>query len=268
MLIGQAARQLQECERIARGLGEQPVPDPWRCLACPAGKNLSGRLIGEPGKHEFSQASGLETGCLTLARAEEDRQPLGPQAPRGEHQRVSGRPVQPLGVVHHTDHGTVLGGHRQQTKHRDRDQQAIGIRGRRHTERTGQRLGLDIRQLSQAAKNRPQQLVQPGERQVGLGLHPAGREHPHRPRVLPRVAKQRRLADPRLTPHHQRAATTRAGVVQQPVDGRALSLSSEQPRARKLRRRPRHSAHGSPCGDCRPGPRWPGDRRSQWRSDW
>jgi len=159
---------------------------------------------------------------------------LGSQPPGREHQGIRGRPVQPLGVVHHTQRGAVLGGRRQHTQHRGRDQQAVSVRGRRDPKCAGQRPGLNIRQLAQVAKDRPQQFVQPGEGQVRFGLHPGRGQHRHRRGSLACVVQQRRLADPGLTPHHQRSASTRAGIRQQPVDDRALGLSPKQPRALSL----------------------------------
>ena len=60
-------------------------------------------------------------------------------------------------------------------------------------------------------QDRAQELVQPGERQVRLGLH-AGRlqdSHPARARTRGSLGQQRRLADPRLAGDDQRAAAAR-----------------------------------------------------------
>jgi hypothetical protein len=46
-------------------------------------------------------------------------------------------------------------------------------------------------QLAQIRQDRPEEFVQSGERQVGLGLHADRGQHQHRRRVLPGVAEQR-----------------------------------------------------------------------------
>ena len=140
------------------------------------------------------------------------------------------------------------------------------MRGRRDPKCAGQRPGLNIRQLAQVAKDRPQQFVQPGEGQVRFGLHPGRGQHRHRRGSLACVVQQRRLADPGLTPDDQGPASALAGVVQQLVDRRALGLPPEQPKARKLRPGTRHSAHGSPCGDRRLEPALAGHQPTHRRS--
>jgi len=78
--------------------------------------------------------------------------------------------------------------------------------------------------------------MQPGERQIGLGLHTfrAENQHPRRSSLY-RVAEQGGLADPRLAANHQGAAYPPVSVLQQTVDHRALVLAPEQPRSRLLK---------------------------------
>ena len=104
-------------------------------------------------------------------------------------------------------------------------------------------------------QDRAQQPMQPRERQIRLGLHASRGQYRHRRRPLPGVVQQRRLADPGLASDDQRPAGARAGIVQQPVDGRALRISPEQPQdSFLLKPLARHSAHGNRCRGFRPGP--------------
>jgi hypothetical protein len=86
--------------------------------------------------------------------------------------------------------------------------------------------------------------MQPGECQVRFGLDPTRRQHHHRRRLLFRIIQQRRLADPRLAAHDQRPGRACPGVLQQGVDGRTLTVSSQEPHS-LLETRPCHSAHGN-----------------------
>ena len=54
----------------------------------------------------------------------------------------------------------------------------------RQPEGASQRGALHVGQLAGAVEERPQQLMQPGERQLGLGLHAGAGEHPHAVRLL------------------------------------------------------------------------------------
>jgi hypothetical protein len=117
------------------------------------------------------------------------------------------------------------------------------MRGRRQPQSTRQSLGLGLRQFAQMRQNRPQQPMQPGERQIRLGFHAAGAQDPHpRRRLLYRVLQQRRLADPGLAAHHQSLADTAAGILKHAVDYRALTLTAQQLRSPLLKPEAGHSA--------------------------
>jgi hypothetical protein len=98
----------------------------------------------------------------SLARAEQHRQPLRPRPAGGEHQRIGRRPIHPLPVIDHTQRRPALRGRREQAKHR-----RPGIRSQ-WVDGTCQRPGLGFRRLTQIRKGRPQQPMQPSERQIGL----------------------------------------------------------------------------------------------------
>ena len=74
--------------------------------------------------------------------------------------------------------------------------------------------------------------MQAGERQLHLRLHPHRPGHPHIRRRPGHVLQQRRLAHPRLAPHHQRPPASRPQIPQQAIEHRALSLAVQQRRHR------------------------------------
>ena len=79
-------------------------------------------------------------------------------------------------------------------------------------ERDPQRVALRTRQPLQPVQQRRAQLMQAGERQLHLRLHPCRPGHPHIRRRPGHVLQQRRLAHPRLTPHHQRPPASRPQI--------------------------------------------------------
>ena len=83
-------------------------------------------------------------------------------------------------------------------------------------------------QLLQLAEQRPQQLDQPGEDDLSLGLHAVHPEYQHAVGAGNRVVDQRGLADPRLAEQQQRAARSGTRVVEQPVESRSLRLTPNQ----------------------------------------
>ena len=65
------------------------------------------------------------SGVDGLPRHEQDRDWLREQPMRNERQCLSGRLVQPLSIVDHTEQWLLLGKLRQETEGRDPDQEAI-----------------------------------------------------------------------------------------------------------------------------------------------
>jgi len=79
-------------------------------------------------------------------------------------------------------------------------------------------VALRRRELVQVAKDRPQQVVQPGERQKCLRLHPRNVQHQHPAirRAHRGLTKERRLAHARPAGHLQGTAPG-VNVIEQPV---------------------------------------------------
>ena len=95
-------------------------------------------------------------------------------------------------------------------------------------ERRLDRITLRPRQPIEVAKDRSQQLVQPGKGLQRLRLHARGPQHEHPPLcgALGGHSNERRLADTRPTGQPQRAATV-VNVVEQLIQHAQLGLAPE-----------------------------------------
>ena len=112
---------------------------------------------------------------------------------------------------------------------------ATGVRSK--AERPQQGLGLPAGQAGGAGQHRPQQLMQPGEREPGLRFPAGDRQHPHarRPGPFGGVGQQHGLAHPRFTGDQQHLAGRRDRIYQGaqpgqpgvPADDRCLLLCGE-----------------------------------------
>ena len=161
---------------------------------------------------------------------------LGQQPARHERQRLRRRAVQPLGVVDQADQRLLAPDLGQQPEQRQADQEAIRRRARAQAERGAQRVALRAGQGVEPVEHRRAQLLQRGERQPGLRLHARGARHLAVGRPLGHVGQQRRLADPRLAPQHQRPALAGAHRVQQPVERLALAVTAQEHQGPNLHR--------------------------------
>ena len=70
--------------------------------------------------------------------------------------------------------------------------------------------------------------MQPGERQLHLGLHADGARDPAPGRLLGDELQQGGLADARLAAQHQHRALARADALQQPVQRSTLVAAASQ----------------------------------------
>ena len=225
---GQAARQLQQGERVAARLGHDPVAHALVQAPEDRGGEQCARVgVGKPVHVELRQAD--ERVLLRrLADGEHHRDPLGQQTPGDEREHQRGGLVEPLRVVDHADQRKRFGGLGQQAQDGHGHQEAIRGSALLQAERDLQRGALGRRQRLQPVEQRRAQMMQAGERELHLGLHA------HRPRdatpgrLAGDVLQQRRLADTRLAAQHQRRALADPDARQQPVQHRALPLSALQ----------------------------------------
>ena len=224
------ARQLQQRERVAVGLGDQPVAHPVIQPAGNAGRQQLPRVgVGERPDGQLRQV-GQRALLLGRADGEDHRDPLRQQAPPDERQRLGGGLVEPLRVIEYADQRSVLGDLGQQAERRQRHEKALRRRAVLQTERDLQRVPLRARQASELTEHRRAQLVQPGERKLHLGLDARGAGDATALRVLEHVLEQRRLADPRLAAQDQDPALPRPRIRHQALQRLARLAPTRQPR--------------------------------------
>ena len=225
---GQRRRELDQRERVAAGLLEQHVADGRRDRAAGAEADQGlCRVRVQAAELELAQPAGLEAPVAALARAEQHHDALGVESPGDEQQRVGRRRVEPLRVVDQAQDRAALRQLGDERQAGGRDQEAVaGAVG--EPERALQRAGLRGRQALEQVQRGTQQLVQPRERQLGLRLDSARREHVHVGRAIAHVLEQGGLADSRLSPQHERAAARRPRGIEQCADEGALRVPSVQ----------------------------------------
>ena len=123
--IREAGWQLQQRERVAGRLGQQPFTHRRRRTRYAASEQAHGRLAVQPADHQLLEPSTLKPPLLALSGPKQNHHPLSDQPPRREYQRIHRRHVQPLRVVDQTQHRPRLRGGRQQRQHPGRHQEAI-----------------------------------------------------------------------------------------------------------------------------------------------
>ena len=226
----QRRRQLDERQRVAVGLLEQPLADLRRGRRGGVREQLGGGRVVEAVDRVRGHVGRLEHAHVALARAEQEHDALGIEPARDELQRVGGPGIEPVGVVDEAQDRLLLGELGQQRQRTGVDEEALLPAAVREPERGPQRGGLRCGQPVEVAQRRAQKLLQRGERQLGLRLDPARGEHVHVARAGARVLEQDRLADTGLAAQRQRSAPRVAGRVEQCADEGALSVPPKQHR--------------------------------------
>jgi hypothetical protein len=220
----QPAGELEQRQRVAPGLGDDPVPHP---LVEPTGdRRLEQRMriaVTQPADQQLGHAR--EAVLLTgLTEGEHHGDGFGQEATGGEGEDLSGGAIEPLGIVDQTDERPLAGDLRQQTQQGQADEEPVRHVPLADAQRRGESVALGSWQALQAGQHRCAQLVQPGERQLHLGLD-ARRPGDPAPRRSPvEVAQQRGLADARLAPHDERLAVAVPDVRHEPVQQLAFLL--------------------------------------------
>ena len=110
MHLCQPGPHLDQRQRVAPRLLHQPIAD--RRGGGDAG--LTGEQFGrsrdiEPTQLERRHISGFEPADLTLARCEQDHDPLRLETAGDKPQRVRGSQVQPMSVINQAQHRLALG---------------------------------------------------------------------------------------------------------------------------------------------------------------
>jgi hypothetical protein len=223
---GHAPGQLQQRQRIAASLGDDPVADP---------------LIQRHGDHRVQQRPRiglpqpfdhqLRQSCQVIARnagREDQANRLRRQTPCDKRQDLRGGAIEPLLVIHQADQRALPGHLRQQAQHRQPDEKGVRRWPGTEAERSPQRIAQRTRETIEAIQHRRTQLMQPGERELHLRMDARSTHHPAALRLPGRVVQQRRLAHARLAGHHQHPALTRANGIDQPVKDIAFTAPACQ----------------------------------------
>jgi hypothetical protein len=148
--------------------------------------------------------------------------PGGPQPAASEQKRFAGRRVEPLGVVDDAEHGRRFGSCREQAYGRRGGGEPVARRRQPQGESARQHGGLRLGDAIEEVQERPQQIGEPGERQLGLGLERPGAQNGEPGRRRGDLVQEGGLPDPGIAVDDQRCAHAATGTVQQPVDPRNL----------------------------------------------
>ena len=224
----QLDRDLRERERIPLCLTNDPIGDRRRRVAR---TDLEQRVRGvwvEPADDEQREAFDARRARFPRADGEQRRDPLGSEPARCEDERLRRRPVEPVRVVQNEDERCVGGSRPQQAQRSGGNGEAVAGHRWPERERARQRRCLRLGESDRAVEDRPQQLVERTERELGFGLHAPRGEHTHPGRAPRRILEQRALADSRLPPDHEHAATPGPRLVQQVGDPAALGRPAQQ----------------------------------------
>ncbi len=138
----QRGRQLDERQRVAVGLLEQPLADLRRRGGRRVREQLGGRRGVEPLDRVRRHVGRLEHTHVALARGEQEHDALGVEPPCDELQRVRGPGVEPMRVVDEAQHRPLLGELGQQRQAGGVDEEALLPAAVREPERGPQRGGL------------------------------------------------------------------------------------------------------------------------------
>ena len=224
--LAQGGGKLEQGERVAARLGDQPVAELRRELdACRAVDQGSSRGRVEPAKLQLREPGRLEAPNVALASAEEHDDALGFEPPGDEDERVCGCVVEPLGIVDEAQERPIFRGLGEQAQDCERDEEAVLASPRCQAERSTEGGGLRSRKALDVPENRADDLVQSGERELRLRFHPGAAEHAHVAGLVARVLQKRRLADARLAGDDEDGAPRRASAIEKLADTRAFRVS-------------------------------------------
>jgi hypothetical protein len=261
----QPPRQLEQRQRIPPHFGDDPVPDSLiqfepHCRA----QQRAGVAVAHAVHLQLGHVSKL---LARLARAEHEPHRLRQQATCNKRQGQRRGLIQPLRVIDDTQQRTLLGHLREQTQHRQPDEKPI--RGFTGAQPEHDLHGLLLRRGEplEPVEQRPAQLMQTGERQLHVRLHPHRPDEGQVRRRRDQVFQQRRLPDPSLAPQHERPALAAADRRDQVVQQRALASPAAQAR---LPPRSGKAVFHRPMLAARPGRRpghRPGDTRRNGPSE-
>ena len=219
--------QLDERQRVAGGLGEDPVGDRGGAVGR-APQQHRRRFGSERLQRQRRQVAAVEAAHVGVAGPEQQGDPLAAPSRRATNCSASADArVEPVGVVDQAEDGT--GARPAPTAPSGRPSTPGSVPGRCRRPSRGRcaergRAACSGRRVHAGPSAGPEQLVEPGEGQLGLGLDAAGGEHLHvvagcccsgaprgapscrpRPRPAPPARRPRRPSRRRAAPRRRRA---------------------------------------------------------------
>ena len=227
----QRPRQLQDRQRVAARLGDEPVADALVEPARDDGREqgarvLLGRALRAParGRPPSSRSSvGSRTANTIATDSASSRRATKPRT-----WRRGG--IEPLGVIDEAQQRPLRGDLGQQAERGQGDQEAVGSSAGRQAQRDAQSGLLGLGKRAEPVEHRRAELMQPRERQLHLGLDAGDPRDAKAGRLPGAVVQERRLADARLAADDQHRALAAADVLQQPVERLTLAGAPQQER--------------------------------------
>jgi hypothetical protein len=226
---GRRAGELDQRQRIARSLGEDAGTQHRVELGRPSIQQLGRRRRAQPLDVERRESRVIERGRTTSSHRGDHRQRLAVQPPGDERQGAQSRAIEPVRVIHHEHDRAALGRLTQELEGRESNSEGIRLDLLAGAKRRVQRPPLRGGQPGGVFKDGVQQLVQTGERELGLRLHSHRGQRPAASSLgsLAGEVQKRRFADTGLATQHQRSAARREAV-HHSRDEPGLSLAPDQ----------------------------------------
>ena len=244
LVRAQVARSVEQGQRVAPGLGHEPLghPDVDR-LAGPGRQELAGVGSGQAAQPDLGQLRQSHLRRRLLSR-DDHGDGVGQEAAHHEAEDVRRLVVEPLCIVDHAQQGPALRRLRQQGEDGEAHQERVGRRAAELSERDLQCSPLWIGQPIGRRKQGEEQLVHAGEGQRPLRLDGHHADDLHVGCGVDDLLEEGGLAGTRVAPDDQRAADPGPHAVQQLVERLLLCAVTDQshgPDRRTRRRAPGRS---------------------------
>ena len=163
-----------------------------------------------------------------VTHRDEHGHPVGVEPAHGKEQGLRRARVEPVRIVDDDEQRGVLSGLQDQTERTRRNREGVSGDGRPEGQRTLESGRLRRGKSIDPAEQRPEQLRQSGEGELGFRLDAAGLDDGQPVCSFAGVPEQGGLADPRVPTKDEHAAFAAACPLEQPVDPAAFGRPPEQ----------------------------------------
>ena len=158
-----------------------------------------------------------------LERREQQNDALGLEPACGEGERVSRRLIEPVRVVDHREQRCLFARLSEQTEDSDTNEEAIPNRCLPQAQGATECRHLRLGQPFEPIEDRMEELVEPGEGELGFRLDPDRSQDPHVGGLLLGVREQRGLPDARLSAHDKGTTLRRPRAGDESLDSGGLN---------------------------------------------